>query len=49
MIEYLKSDIGFFISMIVVFVGGIGLGAGITDALLSWKGEDDNDNEDRQS
>lgn len=43
MIEYLKSDIGFFISMIVVFVGGIGLGAGITDAIILWKGEDEDD------
>ena len=45
MIEYFKSDIGFVISMFVVFVTGIGIGAGITDALYSWKGEDDERND----
>lgn len=38
MIEYFKSEIGFLISMLVVFVSGIGIGAGITDAIYTWKG-----------
>lgn len=41
MIEYFKNDIGFLISMFVVFVTGIGIGAGITDTLNNMKGEDD--------
>ena len=48
MIEYFKSEIGLIISMFVVFVSGIGIGAGITDAFGRWeRKEDDNDN--RQS
>lgn len=43
MIEYFKTDIGFFISMFVIFISGIGLGAGITDALNRWEGESDED------
>lgn len=41
MIEYFKNDIGFLISMFVVFVTGVGIGAGITDILNNMKGEDD--------
>lgn len=41
MIEYFKSDIGYLVSMFVVFVSGIGVGAGITDLLWSWKNEKD--------
>ena len=41
MIEYFKSDIGFLISMFVVFVTGVGIGAGITDAINEWKGKDE--------
>ena len=37
MIEYFKSEIGLIISMFVVFVSGIGIGAGITDAIYEWK------------
>lgn len=37
MIEYFKSDIGYLVSMFVVFVSGIGVGAGITDAIYEWK------------
>ncbi len=40
MIEYFKSDIGFLISMIVTFITGVGIGAGITDAINNMKGED---------
>lgn len=43
MIEYFKSEIGLIISMFVVFVSGIGIGAGITDALNRWEGESDED------
>lgn len=40
MIEYFKSDIGFIISMFVVFVSGIGIGAAITDAINNMKEDD---------
>lgn len=40
MIEYFKTDIGFFISMFVIFISGIGIGAGITDALNRWENKD---------
>ena len=40
MIEYFKSDIGFIISMLVVFVSGIGIGAAITDAINNMKEDD---------
>ena len=43
MIEYFKSEIGLIISMFVVFVSGIGIGAGIMDALNRWEGESDED------
>ena len=41
MIEYFKSEIGLIISMFVVFVSGIGIGAGITDAIDRWENKDD--------
>lgn len=37
MIEYFKSDIGFVISMFVVLITGVGIGAGLTDAIYAWK------------
>ena len=40
MIEYFKSEIGLIISMFVVFVSGIGIGAAITDALDRWENKD---------
>ena len=43
MIEYFKSEIGLIISMFVVFVSGIGIGAGITDAFGRWENRDDKD------
>lgn len=48
MIEYFKSDIGFLISMFVIFVCGVGIGAGFTDAINEWKGED-NDKDSKRS
>ena len=43
MIEYFKTDIGFFISMFVIFISGIGIGAGIMDALNRWEGDIDDE------
>lgn len=40
MIEYFKSEIGLIISMFVVFVSGIGIGAGIMDAIIRWEREE---------
>lgn len=40
MIEYFKSEIGLIISMFIVFVTGIGIGAGITDAFDRWENKD---------
>ncbi|MBQ1297418.1 MAG: DUF3149 domain-containing protein [Clostridiales bacterium] len=40
MIEYFKSDIGLIISMFVIFVMGIGIGAAITDAINNMKEDD---------
>ena len=45
MIEYFKSEIGLIISMFVVFVTGIGIGAGITDMINNMKGEEDEKND----
>ena len=45
MIEYIKTDIGFFISMFVIFISGIGIGAGLMDALNKWEGEEGKKNE----
>lgn len=40
MIEYFKSEIGLIISMFVVLITGIGIGAGITDTLNRWENKD---------
>lgn len=37
MIEYFKSDIGFLISMFVIFVSGVGVGAVISEMINKWK------------
>lgn len=44
MIEHLTSNVGFVISMFVVFVGGIGVGAAITDTINNMKGADNDEN-----
>lgn len=41
MIEYFKSEMGLIISMFVVFVSGIGIGAAITEAFGRWENKDD--------
>ena len=40
MIEYFKSDIGLIISMFVVLITGVGIGAAITDAINNMKEDD---------
>lgn len=49
MIEYFKSEIGLIISMFVVLITGVGIGAGITDMINNMKeGDKDVEKVDRR-